>query len=75
MDENEKKAIRGDPDEQDKGKNAKDNKNEDNYYLSIFCGLMFGLAIGAATDDIGFWILIGLTVGISVGYFPSQKKK
>lgn len=75
MDENEKKAISGDPEIREKDNSAKDNKNEDNYYLSIFCGLMFGLAIGAATDDIGFWLLIGLSLGISVGYFPSQKKK
>ena len=75
MDENEKKPISCDPEIREKDNSAKDNKNEDNYYLSVFCGLMFGLAIGAATDDIGFWILIGLTVGISVGYFPSQKEK
>ena len=41
----------------------------------IGIGIMFGTAIGVATDNLGLWIGIGIAIGAGLGTIFSKKSR
>jgi hypothetical protein len=56
------------------------SKNDDNEQSSlgiaygIGLGMLFGVAVGAATDDYATWISIGSCFGVAIGFLAGQIK-
>lgn len=48
-------------------KDKKDNSVSSEMVIGMCLGLCIGTAIGAATDNIGLWMPIGLSVGMCPG--------
>ena len=49
-------------------------KKENDLTKSIGIGMIIGVAIGAATDNIGLWISLGLVFGAAYGKTMQNKK-
>ncbi len=52
--------------------NEKENKVVGQF---ISYGLMAGVVFGVLTDNLGFWIAMGVAFGAAVGYIKMEKKK
>lgn len=53
-----------------------ENKKDDSYMgLSLAIGLLFGVAMGIATDSLALWIGVGLALGAGGGSFIKPKKE
>lgn len=54
------------------GKNLENNGN----YLAegIGLGIVFGAAFGSLFDDIGYWISIGMLLGLTIGQAIEKKE-
>jgi hypothetical protein len=48
-------------------------KKENNYTKSIGIGMIIGVVIGIATDNIGLWLSLGLVFGASYGKTKQAK--
>lgn len=54
---------------------GKNSKNDENYLAEgIGLGLVFGAAFGSLFDDMGYWISIGMLLGLTIGQAIEKKE-
>lgn len=54
---------------------GKNSKNDENYLAEgIGLGIVFGAAFGSLFDDIGYWISIGMLLGLTIGQAIEKKE-
>ena len=53
----------------------KNSKNDENYLAEgIGLGIVFGAAFGSLFDDMGYWISIGMLLGLTIGQAIEKKE-
>lgn len=56
-------------------KNEKNLENDGNYLAEgIGIGLIFGAAFGSLFDDMGYWISVGMLLGLTIGQAIEKKE-
>lgn len=54
---------------------GENSKNEENHLAEgIGLGLVFGAAFGSLFDDMGYWISVGMLLGLTIGQAIEKKE-
>lgn len=62
-------------DKKNKNFEGENSKNEKNYLAEgIGLGLVFGAAFGSLFDDMGYWISVGMLLGLTIGQAIEKKE-
>lgn len=59
----------------DKNEKEKNLENDGNYLAEgIGLGIVFGAAFGSLFDDMGYWISVGMLLGLTIGQAIEKKE-
>lgn len=62
-------------DKKNKNFEGENSKNDENYLAEgIGLGLVFGAAFGSLFDDMGYWISVGMLLGLTIGQAIEKKE-
>jgi hypothetical protein len=61
--------------DQNKDKESQNKEKSSGGAAGVSLGLLLGVAIGVARDNIGFWLPVGVAMGMGLGGLFSHKKE